>query len=141
MRDAAGELDDFEAAGDLALGVGEDLAVLLADDPRQGVVLAVQQFEELEHDACAGQRRRRGPAGKRRPGGLHGLIDRAGAGKGDAADFFAGRRIEDIAPAPAPTVAGGLDALAVDEMMDFAHALYPPAEMASGPHHMPRGSR
>ena len=40
MRDAAGELDDLEAAGDLALRVGEHLAVLVGDDPGQRVVLA-----------------------------------------------------------------------------------------------------
>ena len=40
MRDAAGELDDLEAAGDLALGVGQHLAVLRGDDAARFVVLA-----------------------------------------------------------------------------------------------------
>ena len=45
MRDAAGELDDLEAAGDLALRVGQDLAVLLRDRARASASwLAVQQF-------------------------------------------------------------------------------------------------
>ncbi len=41
VRDAAGELDDLEAAGDLAERVGEDLAVLGGDD-RGEVVLALR---------------------------------------------------------------------------------------------------
>ena len=35
MRDAAGELDDLDAAHHLAGGVGQDLAVLLGDQLRQ----------------------------------------------------------------------------------------------------------
>ena len=101
MRNAAGELDDLEAARDLALGVGEDLAVLFGDQARQRVVVAVQQFEELEQHARAGQRRRRRPGRERRGCRLHRPVDLAGAGKGDAAALLAGRRVVDIAPAPA----------------------------------------
>ena len=80
----------------------------------------VEQFAELEQDARAGQRRRRGPAGKRRGGGLRPRASTsAGAGEGDAAGLFspvAGLKTSPPAPARA------LDALAVDEMVDVAHA-------------------
>src|SRR5260370_18211525 len=98
MRDAAGELDDFETAGDLALGVGEDLSVLLADDPRQGVVLAVQQFEELEHDASPGQRRGPGPAATRPPPRPPRPVAHASAAKGDPLHLLSRRRVDDISP-------------------------------------------
>ena len=45
VRDAAGELDDFEAALDVALGVGEGLAVLGREEPR-----------ELSNSVCASSR-------------------------------------------------------------------------------------
>jgi hypothetical protein len=117
MRDTAGELDDLGAAGDLALGVGKYLAVLLGDHAGNGVAVAAEQFEKLEQDAGAGQRRGRGPARERRGRGLHRPIDLAGGGKGDAADLLAGRRVEDVAPAPARP----LDLLAADIMLDVAH--------------------
>ena len=42
--------------------------------------------------------------GKRRGRGLHRPIDLASRGKGDAADLLAGRRVVDVAPAPARPV-------------------------------------
>jgi hypothetical protein len=43
LRDAAGELDDVDAAADLALCVGEDLAVFGGDDRGQRVLVLVEQ--------------------------------------------------------------------------------------------------
>src|SRR5271166_3231053 len=117
MRDAAGEFDDLDAAGDFALRVGKDLAVLLGDQPRQCVVLASEELEEFEHDPRAGEGRGRSPAGKRRRGCPHRLIDLARSGKSDAPDLLAGRRIKDIASAPA----FALDPSAPDVMLDVAH--------------------
>src|SRR6516225_9085177 len=117
MRDAAGELYHFETAGDFTLGVGEDLAVLLGDHTRQCIVVAVQEFEELEHDACAGQGWRRRPSGKGRGRGLDRPIDLAGTGEGDPASPLPSRRIVDVARSP---VRSG-DALAVDVVLDVAH--------------------
>jgi hypothetical protein len=48
VRDAAGELHHLLAAGDLAEGVGEDLAVLGGDDRRQLGLAGVQQLAEGE---------------------------------------------------------------------------------------------
>ena len=67
MRDAAGELDHLEPALDVALGVGEGLAVLGRQEPREIVVLGLDQLEELEHHARAALRIGGGPA---REGGL-----------------------------------------------------------------------
>ena len=64
MGNAAGELHHFDAARDLALGVGEDLAVFAGDELGQLVLMLVQQRLEVEEDAGALERRRFGPGGK-----------------------------------------------------------------------------
>ncbi len=56
LRDAAGELDDFQAAADLALRVGEDLAVLGGDQLGEVVHVGGDEFTELEqHSGALGQ--------------------------------------------------------------------------------------
>ena len=56
LRDAAGELDDLQAAADLALGVGEDLAVLGGDQFGELVHVGRDEFAELEqHGGALGQ--------------------------------------------------------------------------------------
>ena len=49
LRDAAGELDALEAAGDLAEGVGAHLAVLAGDEGGELVAVPVEQLAEAEH--------------------------------------------------------------------------------------------
>ncbi len=137
MRDAAGELDDFEPAHDLALRVGEDLAVLLGDNPRQRVVVPVQEFEELEHDARSRQRCGCRPGGKRRRRRLYRGVNLACAAHRDAAGALAGRRVEHIAPAPARPVS----ALAVDEMLNVAHVPLPAGLDWLRAHHKPGWAR
>src|SRR6266851_8139324 len=122
MRDAAGEFDDLRAAGDFAPCVRQHLAVLVGDEARQGFALALQELAELEQHARPSERRGRCPGGERRRRRLYRRIDLADASEGNATGALAGRRIEHIAPAPARPV----DALAVDEMLDVAHAA-PPA--------------
>ena len=54
--DAAGVLDDLEAAADFALGVGEDLAVLGGDQLGEVVHVGGDEFTELEqHSGALGQ--------------------------------------------------------------------------------------
>ena len=65
VRDAAGELDDLDAALHLALGVGEHLAVLGRDDGRQRIETLLQDMQELVEHARAPQRRRRRPSRRR----------------------------------------------------------------------------
>src|SRR5262249_12744754 len=57
----AGELQDLEAALDVALGIREGLAVLGGQQAGQIVVLALDQFQELEHYAGAALGIGRGP--------------------------------------------------------------------------------
>ena len=118
MRDAAGELDDLDAARHLAGGVRQDLAVLVGDQPGQRARLAVEQFAEFEQDAGAGERRGRRPGGKRRGGSFDRPVDLGCGREGDPAASFAGRRVVDVAPAPARS----LGALPVDIVVDIAHA-------------------
>ena len=63
VRNAAGEFDDFEAALDVALGVGKRLAVLGGQEPRQRVEFLLGQFEEFHHHPRAPLRVGRRPAG------------------------------------------------------------------------------
>ena len=73
VRDAAGELDHLEAALDVALGVGDDLAVLGGEQEGEIVHVGLDQRLELEHHPGAALRVGRGPGGQ----GLAGGGDRA----------------------------------------------------------------
>jgi hypothetical protein len=53
VADAARELDDLHASGDLAQCVREDLAVLGREDLGELVLALVQQLAEREHDRLA----------------------------------------------------------------------------------------
>jgi len=64
LGDAAGELNDIDAALNFALSVAQHFAVLGGDGARQVCLVEVQQFQEAEHDACAPDGGRVGPAGK-----------------------------------------------------------------------------
>ncbi len=67
VRDAAGELDDLQAARDLTEGVGVDLAVFGRDQGGEGVAVGVQQLPEPEEHVGALDQRRVPPGGE---GGL-----------------------------------------------------------------------
>ena len=127
MRDAAGELDHFEPALDVAFGVGEGLAVLGGEQPRQIVILALDQLQEFEHDAGAALRIGRGPAGE---GGL-GIGDRffdlGFCGQRDLGLHFAGIGIKNVAKTPR----GALDLFAADEMANLTHVCSPWARGAA----------
>jgi len=56
MRNAAGEFDHLEPALDVALGVGNGLAVLAGQKLGEFVIVALRQFEELHHHAGAALR-------------------------------------------------------------------------------------
>ena len=70
MRDAAGEFDDFLAAGDFAEGVGDDLAVLGGDDFGELALAGVEQLTELEQHLGALGQRGVTPGGERGGGGV-----------------------------------------------------------------------
>ena len=114
MRNAAGEFDHFEAALDVALGVGNGLAVLARQQVGELVVVALRQFEELHHDAGAALRVGGAPLDL---GGL-GVLDRgAQFGLGGQIDLgldLAGHRLENVGR-PSRSA---LDLAAADEMSD-----------------------
>ena len=99
VGDAAGELDDLEAAGDLADGVGVHLAVLGGDDRGELVLAAVEQLAEGEHHLRTPRERGGAPAA----GGAGRRVDDLGrvglAGQRDAAGDLAGGGVGDVGPA------------------------------------------
>ena len=74
LRDASGKLDDLDAPRDLALRIGEHLAVLGGDHVRQRVFVLVKQLQKFEHDARPAQRRRVGPGGEGSLCSSHGFV-------------------------------------------------------------------
>ena len=121
MRNAAGELDDFQAALHVALGVGERLAVLGGQKPRQLVELLVRELEELHEHARAALRIGRRPARLRRFGNRDGVLDFGMLGQRDLGLHLAGIGIENVAePSRSP-----LHLFAADEVADLAHAVSP----------------
>ena len=92
LRDAARELDDVDAARDLALRVAEDLAVLRGDHRRERVAVLVEQAEKGVEDARPAQRRRVAPRGLGRLRGGDRGVDVGRGGERDAARDGAGRR-------------------------------------------------
>jgi hypothetical protein len=73
VRDARGEFHHLDATCDFALGVGENLSVLLCDDAGEFVRVPPQEFAELHQDARSRERGRFGPTLKRclsRPDGV-----------------------------------------------------------------------
>ena len=114
MRDAAGELDDLEAALDIALGVGNGLAVLARQHVGELVVVALREFEELHHHARATLRIGVGPLDLGVPGVLDGGANLGLGGQRDLGLDVAGHRLENVGGA----ARGALDLLATDEMSD-----------------------
>ncbi len=121
MRRAKREFDHLDAALDVALGVGDRLAVLAGENVGELVVVPGDEVEELHQDARAALRIDRGPGRLR----SFRVLDRG-------ADFRLGRerhmrphravhRLEDFGRAA--RLAG--DVLAADEMPVFDHVPLP----------------
>src|SRR5207249_3924595 len=60
-RDAAGELDHLEPAGDLAHGVREDLAVLRREHAGEVLAMVVDELADPEEELRAARQRNRSP--------------------------------------------------------------------------------
>ena len=114
LRDAAGELDDFEAALHLAQRIGQGLAVLGGKQLGDVSRVLVDQVAELEQDAGAALRRGGAPVGKGGAGGGHGAVDVGPAGQRDLACDAARGRIEHLADAGAGAGIG----VAIDPVAD-----------------------
>ena len=110
--DAAGELDDLQAAGHLAEGVGEDLAVLRGDDRGELVRVVEQLAEPEEHGVRLVSEV--APQGEAAGGRGDGGVDLLGCGEGDRAGHLAGGGVGD----GAGPVAGALTPGAVDPVRD-----------------------
>ena len=115
MWNAAGELHDFDSAGDFASRIGQNLAVFAGNDRGELVGMGIQQFLELEHDARATQRRGGRPCRKRFLCRFDGGGDFTFGSERHAGFYTAQRRIVDVAVAPA--LAG--DFGTTDEVVDF----------------------
>jgi hypothetical protein len=61
VRNATGKFDDFEAALNVALGIGKGLAVLGGQQAGEIVIFALDQLQEPEHDAGSALRIGGGP--------------------------------------------------------------------------------
>ena len=83
MRDAAGEFDHFEPALDVALRVGDDLAVLARQDVRELVHVGFDQRLVIEHDARAALRVGRGPGRLGGARGVHRALEVGGRAEAD----------------------------------------------------------
>ncbi len=116
LRNAAGEFDHFQTAGQLAARIRQHLAMLGGDQARHLVGMPLQQFLEFEQDARPAQRRRVGPGRESGVGGGHGGIDLGAIRQRHPPGHGSGRGIEDVAR---PAAAAGADG-AGDEMADLA---------------------
>ena len=113
VRDAAGELDHFLAAGHLAQGIVQDLAVLGGDDRGELVLAGVQQLAESEEDLGAAGQGRVTPGRESGLRGGNGGVAVLGAGQGHLGGDFSGGGVGDGRGALADR-----DVAAVDPVLD-----------------------
>ena len=100
MRDAEREFDHLDAALDVALGVGDRLAVLARENVGKLVIILGDEVEEFHQDAGAALRVDRGPAQLR---GFRVLDRSADFGPGGQSHMGAHRavhRLEDVGGPP-----------------------------------------
>src|SRR6185503_16293907 len=114
MRNAARELDDLDAARELALRVGEHLAMLARDERRDLVEALVEQLLELEQDARAFERRSVGPARECSLGGRDGSRDGGFVGETRVCNRLSRRRVEHGVRASASQVGKAVDVVRND---------------------------
>ena len=121
MRHAERELQHLDAALDVALGVGDRLAVLAGQDVGEFVVVFGDQFVEFHQDAGAALRIGRAPGGLRGLGVLDRRADFRLGGERDMGAHRAVHRLKDFGGAA--RFAG--DMLAADEMPVLDHVSLP----------------
>ena len=116
--DAAGQLDDLQAAGDLAERVGVDLAVLGGDQLGDGVAVGVQQRAVARTAPwCARPARTVPQVAEGVLGGGDRRVDLLGGGERDLGGDLAGGRVGDRAA----VARRALDGLATDPVVDGLH--------------------
>ena len=114
LGDSAAVLDHLEPARNLAECVGEHLAVLGREEPRDVLAMLVDEIADAEEDRRALRERDGPPCSERFPRGLNSAIDLFGRREVDHAGLPAERRVVHR-PTP-PRFA--LDAAAADPMAD-----------------------
>ncbi len=97
VRNAARELDDLDATRDRPFRIGERLAVLFGDHPRELFLVRFHEFAKTHENPRAAQRRCCPPRGQGRTRCAHRRIDVLAIAERDVADDLAGRRIGDLA--------------------------------------------
>ena len=97
VGDAARELDHLEAALHRAGRVGQRLAVLLGDDPRDVALALLEEVAEAHEDARPPKRRRVAPPGERGAGVPHRRVDVVGRRERHRPHRAPGRRVGDDA--------------------------------------------
>ena len=119
---AAGKFDHFDSALNVALGIGNDLAVLRRQHMGEFVHMLFDQRLEIEHNACTFLRVLRRPFRKHALSGFDGDPDFARRGEWRSRLNFACSGVEDVAEAPARP----FDVLAADEVVQFSRHVDPP---------------
>ncbi len=121
MRQPAAEFDHFQPALDIALGVGDDLAVFAGEQFGQRLHIALDQALEFEHHPRAALGVHRGPGGLCGLRGGHCALQRIGPAQHDFGLLTAVVGIHHRA------LAGGgqTGSATVDEMVDHAHEMAP----------------
>ena len=117
MRNAAGEIDHVDAAGELPCGVVMGLAVLPRDGVDDLVGVAIEQLLEAEHVLDALERRRRAPTESSLLGGGDGGIHFRGGRERQFGNLLSGRGIVDGRDPPR----GGGDLASVYGVLDSVH--------------------
>ena len=115
MRDADAELDDLDAALDVALRVGDGLAVFQAEQLGELFDIGVDQFDELHHDPGSALRVERRPHFLRLLGGGDRCVDIGGGSQQDLCLHLARAGVEYVGGPGRCQVA----AASVDEMRNL----------------------
>lgn len=118
VRDAGGELDHLEAALDVALGVGDGLAVLGGQQPGQVLHVVLHELQELHQHPGALLRVERRPFLLRLDGVRDDGLGLGDVGEGNAGLHLTGVGVEDVGE----PVGGAGDVLAPDEVGEFSNA-------------------
>ena len=104
-------LDHFQATENIALGIGNGLALLGTEDYGNTFGVFTNQRLQLEHDAHARADRRQLPGLEGAMGSVDGRVDFIGRGKGHTGQDLLGRRVDDVLPFGGL----GLDPFTVDQ--------------------------
>ena len=129
VRDPGRELDVLLAAGDLAHRVGQDLAVLLGDQPADVLAVLVDRLADPEQDVGALAERGRAPADEGLLRDLDRGVDLVDAREVDLVGLLAGGGVEDGAAAARLPGHG----LAADPVAEAFHRYQLPARAGVGP--------